>query len=336
MTNFKLSAVALSSNKVFIAHSYSTQNNASIKLYGVVCTINGTTMTAGTETQLNSGDYSGYGISAVALSSNKVFIAHSSAYYHSLGGTVCTISDTIITVNAYNQIDSLTNVGNIISTVKLSSNKVFIAYSEDTHYYLRGAVCTINDTSISYGSRGYILNNENSSNVISVVALSSSKVFIAHSYDNSNYYLYGVICTIDGMEITTGIDTQLSTTAKSGKGISTILILNNKVLILHSCENSNYLYGLVCTISGTTITASTDTQLSTAIYSGSVISGLTIVKDKVFIAHSYTYSFYLYGIVTQINSLIKQLENSTDQILGIANIAGTENGLVQVYVPKEA
>lgn len=332
MTNFKLSAVALSSNKVFIAHSYSTKNNASIQLYGVVCTINGTTITAGTETQLNSGDYSGYGISAVALSSDKVFIAHSSAYYHSLNGTVCTINNTTITVNTSSQINSMTNVGNIISTVKLSSNKVFIAHSEDTNYYLRGVVCTINDTSISHGSQGYILSNENSSNVISVVALSSDKVFIAHSYDNSNYYLYGVICTINGMEITTGIDTQLSTIKNSGKGISTTLVSNSKVLITHSYDTKYHLYGLICTIpmDSTTITAGTDTQLSTIVTSGSVTSDLTIVKNKVFIAYGYD----LYGMITQINNLVKQLEDPTDLVSGIANTSGTENEVVQVYVPN--
>ena len=89
-----ISAVALDKNKVFIAHSYG--NN--YYLYGIVCIIDEGKITVGTDTVISSTSNTGRVISAVALSENKVLIAHSySSSDYVLRAVACTISGTVIT-----------------------------------------------------------------------------------------------------------------------------------------------------------------------------------------------------------------------------------------------
>ena len=140
-----ISAVALSSTKVFIAHNLGGQ------LYGLVCDIEGTTITTGTDTQLCSNYYSGETISAVALSSTKVFIAHSYSSNYTLYGTVCTINNSTITVGTNTLLSSNYYGGYYISAVKLADNRIFIAYNtgDYSYYLLYGIVCTISGTDIT-------------------------------------------------------------------------------------------------------------------------------------------------------------------------------------------
>lgn len=92
---YNISAVALSQNKVFIAHGSRSSNNK--YLNGIICTISNNTISYGNVTSISSADYAGISISAVALSEDKVFIAHSSGGSGtgadtSLAGIVCTIN----------------------------------------------------------------------------------------------------------------------------------------------------------------------------------------------------------------------------------------------------
>ena len=71
----------------------------------------------------------------------------------------------------------------------------------------------------------------------------SGKVFIVHSM--SGYYLYGMICVVDGTTITHGTDTQLSTIEHGGRWLTSVLLNNGKVLIPHSYTKTWYLYAQI-------------------------------------------------------------------------------------------
>ena len=92
-----------------------------------------------------------------------------------------------------------------LSLVRLSSSQLFAAYGYGSSGYLYGKVLTISDSSISEGTAVALSSTTNAGRVISAVALSSTSVFIAHSY-GSNQYLYGIVCTISGTSITAGTD----------------------------------------------------------------------------------------------------------------------------------
>lgn len=129
---------------MFIAHHDSGYG----RLYGMLCTITGTTITVETNVQLSSDNYSGNAISAVKLDEGKVFIAHSYGSNYYLYGMVCTISGTTITKGTDTQLDSNVNTGKTISVIAINESKVFIVFPR-SNPWLYSVVCTISGTSIT-------------------------------------------------------------------------------------------------------------------------------------------------------------------------------------------
>ena len=301
-----ISSVALTSNKVFITHCGNDGY-----LYGTVCTINGTTITKGTNTKLSSINLSGTP-SIVALSDSKVFIAYSGSSSYYLYGMVCSISGTTISVGTDIQLSTTDYTGSGISVVALSSSKVLVAHCYAMNkYQLYGMICTISGTSISKGSDTAIKTTNWQGNSISAVKLSDSKVFIAHN-DSSDYTLGAIVCTISGNTITAGTSVSLSNIKKSGSQISAIALSDSKVFIAHSRSDSYYLNGIVCTINGTTITPGTDTSLSNTSYIGYVPSTIMVGGGKIFIVSGY-------GSTNTSRSLIGILCNITDYTITAAD-----------------
>jgi len=334
-SGYTMSAVLLEDNKVFIAHSYSN----SYYLYGIVCTINGTTITAGSDTQLCTTTNTGNAISVVLLAENKVFIAHNQSNSYFLFGMVCTISGTTITIGSNTQLQ-VTRSGNYISTILLDDGKVFIAHNYSNTICLYGIVCTINGTNIIVGTDTQLSSVQYSGYSISAVLLEENKVFIAHSYSNS-YYLYGIVCTINGTTITAGSDTQLVLNDSTGYGMQVVLLENNKIFIAHRNLETYYniLYGIICTIVGINIIAEQDTQLlsETTVDTASKISIIALSNEKVFIGHNYSSNYYLYGLeciisgTTIISGTDIQLSNFENASFSIVSVKLQDNRIATIH-----
>ncbi|MGN1034292.1 MAG: hypothetical protein ACI4PK_01690 [Oscillospiraceae bacterium] len=114
---------------------------------------------------------------------------------------------------------------------------------------------------------------------MSAVALNDNDVFIAHDYDTSSFYLYGLVRRISGTTISVGTDTHLSA---KGYIASATLLSPNKVFVTHRRDN-DYLYGLVCLVNNMTISPGTDTLLRNV--RTFRISPVTLNNNYVFIAH---------------------------------------------------
>jgi hypothetical protein len=294
---YTISACLLSKDKVFIAHSRSSDYN----LYGIVCTISGTTITAGTNTSIKTGSEQGHDISAVALDENRVFIAHSNgSSTRYLYGIVANINGTTITVGTDTTISSVKHSGYAISTCLLPNGNVFIAHSYDsTYYYLYGIVVSVNNTTITAGTDTAIDRTQYSGTKLSAVALDENRVFIAYSY-TSNNYLQAIVCTISDTTISKGTAIGNNVVQAVTAAILAIKINDKNVLVVHSYGNNSegaplnrVLYGIVYTIDGTTITAGTDKQLNNEDYTGYKISSLLLDNGMIFVAHSNSTSYYL-------------------------------------------
>ena len=97
------------------------------------------------------------------------------------------------------------------------------------------------------------------------------------------------------------VNRMLSYENSSNSAPSAILLEPNKVFIAHAYSNSNYLYSTIVTIDGTTMTPTT-TPLSTVQYSCYYApSAVLLEPNKVFIAHTYSSSKYLYSTIVTID-----------------------------------
>lgn len=273
------SVVELDENRVFVAHSHSS----SYYLYGVVLTIDGTTITKGTDTQLSTSAQSGYAISAKLLPNGNVFIAYPYGSSRPLNALIATISGTTVSYASWITIQNMKNAGDVISTEVLANGNVFIAFHYDG--YVGGNVCSVNGTTITKGSTIAIASsNKYVGKKITTQLLEDGSIFIAHS-STSSYYLYAFICTIDGTTMTAGTDLQLSTTGYTAQHMSLALLEKGNVFVAHSYTNSFHLYGMICVVSGTTITPGTDIQLNAeeSVYASEGCKAFSLTDNRVLI-----------------------------------------------------
>ena len=262
----------------------------------------------------NTNVYTGRTISAVALDSSRVFIAHSYGSRYDLYGVVCTINGTNITHGT--DILLVTGVGyetSTVSSVKINDNTVFVAHSFVTNYRLQALVCLISGTTIEIKTSRAINSTNQTGNPQSVTTIDTNKVLIAH---NNNDILYGVVCEFSGTGISVGTDTQLSTSISCQVYVSSTTIINNKVFIVYDGTNSYSLYAMVVTISGTTITAGTETLLSGS-YNGYINSVVKLDDTHFFVAHNQSTSHYLYAMICIINNT--SITAGTDTALDTQN-----------------
>lgn len=138
------------------------------------------------------------GVSLAALTEDKVFIVHCNGKYV-LYGFICTINEAVVTPSgryySLYKTASYSNYNGTISAVALTENKVFIFHVDNsTNLCLYGFVCTIDGTTIITIGTDTAINSltKGTGYAISAVALSKNEIFIAHSYDINNNYLYGI------------------------------------------------------------------------------------------------------------------------------------------------
>ncbi len=252
-----LSMTALNENKLFVAYTYKHNTSSPYVLQSVIYQISQSSIDKGSTVLLNeSSSYYYEGVSAVALSENKVFIAHGYDGYDEgisvhgydegrfLHGVLCTIDGMLITVENSAQLSTNQFSGKTISATALSENKVFIAHSCTTDSLLFGMLCTINEGSINVISDTPLNLESNSGDFISTVLLSANKVLIVHSY-SSNYYLCKTACTVSENEIFIQTATLLSIDA--GYAISATKVNENRLFIAH-CVNKSELYYMLQSI----------------------------------------------------------------------------------------
>lgn len=279
-----MNITALSSSAVFITH-----NSGSSALNSMVCTVSGTTITPGTDTQIAA--YSGYN-SVTALSSDKVFVSYaygrdSGEFY--LRCKICTISGTTITAGTETSLSSMSYSAYDSKSVTLDSDKVFIMHSSGGRFggAINGIVCSVSGTAITLGVDTALCNYAEISSGAGCDALSGTKVMIAHNF-RSSAVLGATACTISGTTITIGNDIALTDVLWTNSSLSVIALSDSMALITHPGGlPSYYLSAIPCTLSGTKIIPGADTVLWTGTSSYGNPSPVKLNSTQALIAHNY-------------------------------------------------
>ena len=227
----------------------------------------------------NSGD-TNY-TSAAALSNNQALVAYRDSGNSGYGtAVVLTISGTKISVG--NKTVFNNGSTNYISAVALNNSQVLVAYNNGGNSnYGTAVVLTINGTTINVGTET-VFNNGTTAN-ISAVALSDSQVLVAYSDGGNSYYGTAVVLTISGTTIRVGNKTVFDN--RNTGFISAVALSNSRALIAYRHNGSPY-YGtaVVLTISGTTISAGTETVFNSG--STGYISAVALNNSQVLVAYS--------------------------------------------------
>lgn len=193
-------------------------------------------------------------VSTIVLTDTKVLLICGCKQSRYAYGIVCKIEGSIITKGKVIQISNNYSYGYAITGVKLFNNKVCIMHScgENKEIYI--VVCTIDEDNITVENSMYSSTELGKVHHISIIALSENK--ICAFYSNYNY-LRGMICTIEEGTIKIKTRTNLGLSNYIGGNVSAIALKENKIFVAYSQSYSinGYLYGMVCSISDTSIIA---------------------------------------------------------------------------------
>lgn len=247
-SGYSVSGIKLLDNKILIV--YSKGNTYTKKLYGMICTVSGTTITKKTDISLDtmsiSGDYKN--ILLLQLNENKIFIAHMGTY---IFGKICTINENNITVGENVQLTTYSESSGGISALKLNENKIFITCGSgggSTGHQLHGIICTVEGDTITVATDTQLSEIPYTGLSTSLAMITENQILIIHSYTNA-YYLYAMTCEINGTNITVKADIQLSIDIYSGYEMSNVLKLGNEFFIGHGISDlktiSDYVYGML-------------------------------------------------------------------------------------------
>jgi hypothetical protein len=256
MSSFNSAVFDSNSNKVVIAYQQ-VQNSG----YGaaVVGTVSGDSISFGSTTLLYAD--SNFVSATFDSNLNKVVIAYKR--WNVIEASVGTVSGTSISFGSQNAWNS-GSATEISSTFDSNSNKVVIAYRDDSGSdYGRVVVGTISGTSISFGSE-YAFNSGNTSQTSSTFDSNSNKVVITYRDQGNLNYGTGIVGTVSGTSISFG-SAVVFNTGETFYPTSTFDSSSNKVVIAYAdAGNSNYGTAVVGTVSGTSITFSSEIVVNPA------------------------------------------------------------------------
>lgn len=225
-----ITATLLSDNSVFLTY----RGGSSTGLYGVVCTISGTTITPGTPA--NIAYITVYGARAVKIDTDTVFIiANTSSNVY---GYVCTISGTTFTRSA-NQILFTGSTGPDAGVVKLDTNTVLAIYSSQSNYTLLGVVCTVSGTTITVGTEVQLAADVGGT-ALAVCLIDSATAYVTYSLSGG---IYGIMCAISGATITPGTKVQL-VEVSSPRVRSVFMTAPDEILVHFNRNNRNFIVGV--------------------------------------------------------------------------------------------
>lgn len=131
--------------------------------------------------------------------------------------------------------------------------------------------------------------------------LSENKVFVVYR-DYTSTTLRAIVYTLENGTISAGTPVTVNSTANSNIGnyLSITCVNETNVVVFYNTDETDYHLGaVVCTISGTTITVGTTTEISTIYRASFGLTSCLIDTNKVFVTCNN--NDYLYGLVCTID-----------------------------------
>ena len=245
----------IDTNKVFVLF-YGDDPNVEGRykdaLYGVVCTISGTAITPGAPVMIYGNDECNSGRIA-KLSPTSVFVGFYQTTLRELYGVLCTVSGTAITINTPVSIYSSGSwPQNGFTVTAISNTRVFVTTSPGSQTKVYGFQCDISSSNAITPYAAVDLTPNGGGRGVSCVALGSQRVFVAHGMGNSTG-IYAQVCTCSGTTVTPGTETFIGGT-QTAQAAYTIKLDENTVYVYYGAYGEDNYHGVVCGVSGTTIT----------------------------------------------------------------------------------
>lgn len=191
------------------------------------------------------------------------------------------------------------------SAIAIGEDEVFIIYNNGNS--LHGMICYIEGSNITVGADAELYSGSDLyyNGGASMAQLDSDgltkRVFVTFLVNDplGDYDVYGLVCNITDT-ITHGSATKLSDTTFYIAFTNTICLDGSKIFILCVRRQNRYAYGVVCNVSGTTISRVCESQLTSQPNGNVSPDAHKLSSSSVLVTHSV--NNYLYGMICTISS----------------------------------
>ena len=169
-------------------------------------------------------------------------------------GTVSVVAQTITTDSVGTKADFEANsIARVCVAYDTSTNKVVVAYTDNSNDRLTAAVGTISGTSLSFGTPVIVDNSSSANSPLSTFDSTSNKIVIAYRYGGGGSGRV-VLGTVSGTSITFGTPNDFAGNLTAPNPVYDPV--NNKTVIFYN--RSSNLKAIVATVSGTSISVGTE------------------------------------------------------------------------------
>lgn len=215
--------------------------------------------------------------------------------------------------SSWTGIDTTSGSATGLSAAELPSGNILIVHSNNaTDYKLCAMVCTINGANIVPGVNVELVSSTNTGQHTAIGVIDDTRVVILYNSDASNYYLYGMVCTIEGTQINVGTGVQLSSESYSAQYAKIIVMETTKLFITYSKSDINGLMGLTCYVNGNTLSVQQSVEIwyNTNAAKYSTVNQLTDSTFLVTHAINNSDGNYLVGHICTVDNFTIKVSNS--------------------------
>ena len=276
----------------YVDITYDTTNNKVIIVYrdkgnsnygtAVVGTVSGESISFGTPVVYNSAS-SGWNACAFDENAGKVGIFYedfgASRYGKSVVGTV---SGTSISFGSEAEFHG-SQVSDIDAAYDSTAQKIVVSYKNHSNNYANAIVGTISGTSISFGSAVSFSGSQTMSSWTSIAYDSTNDKVVAAYNQASDYDGYAAVGTVSGTSISFGTAVKFMTGTLAQPEV-VFDSSNDKIAIFFTDgTNSDYIEGVIGTVSGTSISFTSEQTLYNAAGVGTAMCAVYNPKSASFI-----------------------------------------------------
>ena len=263
-----------STGKVIIAYRDSTNSGYGTAIVG---SISGTTVSFGSAVVFRSGNIE-YPLSTFDTTNNKIIIIYrdmaNNGYGTAIVGSVSGSSLSFGSAQTIGNTSTWTNPNSVV--FDSFNNKVVVVYRNDSKG--KASVGSVSGTSVSFGAEVII---ENSGAIdYSEMAFDpvNNKILLAYYYSNQQYAVVG---SVSGNSVSFGTKNNFAAFGYP-RGLTYDTGVNKLVIFTQDSTNSNFAAAYEATISGTSVTVGSPTNVNSGTTRGTSVFDSNVKKTAIF------------------------------------------------------
>jgi hypothetical protein len=240
--------------------------NRSSATYCKVGSLSGSTLTWGTETSVIAGATSQNSVCFDSTGNKIIYMYEDGTGTYYTKAIVGTVSGTSITFGSSSTVWGNANNGAYAVIYDSTNDRIVFAARVWSSYYGKAKVASLSGTTLTYGTE-VTFESASTDSIGMCFDSTAGKVLIAYRDNGNSYYGTAIVGTVSGTSISFGTPAVFNS-SDSGINQAAHDPTANKNVIAYYGSSAGYTFGVVATISGTSVSFGTPVNSSNSVTVG--------------------------------------------------------------------